>query len=242
MNTNDVTNIAIQSTSWLQISAWLALPDTRHLQNNGFLLKGKSSMLVDTGANIHQEAWLANIESHIDLAEIDWLWLSHVDQDHIGNLRMLLARAKQLTVLAAPLTFAKLDLAGIRPKQVKLITEGDHIEIGDHHIEVIKPPVYDAPETLGFFDHYDGVMFLADSYGTPFIDPKDAASHLDQADFFSAMREWATIDVPWLSMIDNKKLLSKANRLSAFQAEHLLTSHLPNTTNRINEFTTNILG
>jgi flavorubredoxin len=227
---------------WLQFGAWLPLGDAGYLPNNSFLLQGPSPMLVDTGARLHGQAWFDSLERRVELEALEWLWISHVDQDHIGNLPELLHRAKRMTVLAAPLALAKLDLAGINPERVRLLAEGEMLDIGGHRLEVLKPPFYDAPETLGFFDHTDGLMFVADSFGTPFTEPRNTIHSVENNTLLQSMRAWGELDVPWIPMVDRSKLFHRVSNLSARDPEYLLSSHLPVTRNRLVDFAANLVG
>ena len=58
---------------------------------NAFVLHGAEPVLVDTGTVVERDDFLAALRSVIDPADLKWIWLTHTDFDHIGNLHRCLA-------------------------------------------------------------------------------------------------------------------------------------------------------
>jgi glyoxylase-like metal-dependent hydrolase (beta-lactamase superfamily II) len=46
--------------------------------------------VVATGAPLFRERWLESVGSVVDPADVRWVFLSHDDGDHIGNLASIL--------------------------------------------------------------------------------------------------------------------------------------------------------
>lgn len=63
------------------------------------VIRAAQPVLVDTGPPIFREDYLASVFSLIDPDEVRWIFLSHDDRDHSGNLMTLLeapvARARR---------------------------------------------------------------------------------------------------------------------------------------------------
>ena len=89
----------------------------------------------------------------IDLRDLRWLWLTHTDPDHIGSLKRVLDEAPELRVITTFLGVGKMSLFDPLPlNRVYLLNPGQSIDVGDRTLISIKSPVYDAPETTGFYD------------------------------------------------------------------------------------------
>lgn len=56
------------------------------------MIRGAEPVVVDTGCSLAREQWLANLRAVVDLDDVRWIFLSHDDHDHIGNLDVVLAR------------------------------------------------------------------------------------------------------------------------------------------------------
>jgi flavorubredoxin len=66
---------------------------------NAFVLRAAQPVLVDTGLIPEQEAFMAALRAVIEPRELRWLWLTHVDPDHVGSLQRLLDEAPALRVV-----------------------------------------------------------------------------------------------------------------------------------------------
>src|SRR5712692_5666701 len=66
---------------------------------NAFVLRAGEPVLIDTGLILESDAFMAALQSVIDLQDLKWLWLTHPDPDHIGSLQQLLAAVPHLRVI-----------------------------------------------------------------------------------------------------------------------------------------------
>jgi flavorubredoxin len=76
---------------------------------NAFVLHGPEPILVDTGTVIDSDEFITSLRSVIDPADLQWIWLTHTDFDHIGSLPRLLDDNAQLRVIT---TFLGVDSRG----------------------------------------------------------------------------------------------------------------------------------
>jgi glyoxylase-like metal-dependent hydrolase (beta-lactamase superfamily II) len=49
---------------------------------------------------MHRDSWFAQVESLVDLEDVRWIFVSHDDSDHVGNLHELLDRCPNATLVA----------------------------------------------------------------------------------------------------------------------------------------------
>src|SRR4029450_5352526 len=53
---------------------------------NSLVIRGDQPIIVDTGSPADRDGWLDNVRSVVDPKDVRWIFLSHDDRDHAGNL------------------------------------------------------------------------------------------------------------------------------------------------------------
>ncbi|SON56727.1 putative diflavin flavoprotein A 3 [Hartmannibacter diazotrophicus] len=213
---------------WHVIPGWLPVPDLGVLPVNAFLLAGPEPMLVDTGLAALSDAFVAALAARIDPADLRYIWLSHTDADHIGNLDRILDLAPNARVVTNFLGAGKMQLLGKGdPARLHLLQPGEVFEVGGHRLHQVRPPYYDAPETMGFFDPVDRAYFAADAFGA--LLPAEAASvdEIAAETLRDGLVGWSSVDAPWLAHMDQPTLGRMLSGLERLAPEHLLSGHLP---------------
>jgi flavorubredoxin len=165
--------IAPDTTS---LSSYFPLPGLGLLPVNAFVIKAAEPVLVDTGLSALRQPFLQALAQTIDPEAIRWIWLSHMDADHLGNLEEVLAIAPQAKVVTNFLGMGKMMLRHFDVSRVQLLEPGMTIDAGDRKLVPLKPAYYDAPETVGFFDTRTRVLFAADAFGALLQEPQDEAA------------------------------------------------------------------
>ena len=133
---------------------------------NAFVLHGSEPVLVDTGTVVESDEFMAALRSVIDPADLQWIWLTHTDFDHIGTLHQLLAENPKLRVITTFLGVGIMSLSAPLPMdRVYLVNPGQKITVGDRTLTAVKPPVFDNPSTTGFLDDKSGAFFSSDCFG-----------------------------------------------------------------------------
>lgn len=206
----------------------MPVPGMGVMPANAFLMLGSEPLLVDTGLAALSKPFLSSLWAEIDPADLRWIWLSHTDADHVGNLDRILAAAPHARVLTTFLGAGKLSMLGIGdPDRIQLVQPGDVVEVGGHHLHPIRPPYYDAPETMGFIDAEERVLFTADAFGALFPDAIDTLDDVEDATLREGLLGWSSVDAPWLAQQRPDVLASALHGLEALAPDHVLSGHLP---------------
>jgi glyoxylase-like metal-dependent hydrolase (beta-lactamase superfamily II) len=196
------------------------------LANNAFVHAGREPLLVDTGLAMLGEDFLRSLGSVVDPADLRWIWLSHADPDHTGNLATLMALAPKAQVVTGLLGCAKLQLLGFDVSRVRVAMPGDVVEAGDRRLLALRPPVYDAPETLGFHDGA-GTTYIVDSFGATLPAAAPDLAEVDEEALRAGMAAWAALDAPWLVDVDPVVRMRRFAAVERLEDERLLTAHVP---------------
>lgn len=213
---------------WHVLPGWLPVPGLGAIPVNAFLLAGPEPMLVDTGPAILSNDVLSSIERRIDLADLRWIWLSHTDADHIGNLDRILARAPNAKVVTNFLGAGKMGLLGIGdPDRTRLLEPGEVFEVGGRRLHQVKPPYYDAPETMGFYDEADRTFFAADAFGALLPEAVETIDAIPSGQLREGLIAWSSVDAPWLAHMNQSTLGGMLNALDRLAPAHVLSGHLP---------------
>src|SRR5687767_15646922 len=82
----------------------LPLPGLGVLPINAYVLHAEQPVLVDTGLAVEGDAFVEALQSVIDPATLRWVWLTHDDADHTGNLQRVLELAPQARLVCHALS------------------------------------------------------------------------------------------------------------------------------------------
>ena len=210
----------------------LEIPGIGHLPINAYVIAAREPVVVDTGLSLPDRDFMATLGSVIDPAEVRWIWLTHPDRDHTGGIFDLLAAAPEARVVT---TFIG---AGImtteRPlpmDRVYFVNPGQSLDVGDRVLHAFRPPLFDNPATVGFYEDRTRICFSSDCFGGPMPTQELAesghANDLKPDDLRSSQLLWATLDSPWVHMVDEGKYRAWIAPLREMSAEIMLSTHLP---------------
>jgi flavorubredoxin len=209
------------------LGTWLPLPGYGLLPVNSYVIRAAQPVLVDTGPAALGDVFLHALEAAIDPARLAWIWLTHPDPDHVGNLAAVLERAPRARVVTTFLGMGKLGLLGLPVDRVHLLNPGQSLDAGDRRLLAVAPPVFDAPESTGLFDPSTGTLFSADCFGALLPAAAVQAADVDPEALRAGMTGWATVDAPWLHRVDRARFRESLQAVADLQPKAVLSSHLP---------------
>ncbi|UDY34976.1 MBL fold metallo-hydrolase [Dermatobacter hominis] len=206
----------------------LVVPGVGSIPINSFVLLSDQPVLVDTGLGVDGDEFVRALSTVIDPAELAWIWLSHDDLDHTGNLRTLLELAPSARLATHGLGALRMNSSWPVPlERVHALAPGDRLDVGDRQLVALRPPTYDNPMSTGFLDESTGTLFPVDSFGAILGGPHQAFDEIADDELLAGMTAWATFDSPWLHLTDRARLDGVLGELRAIGAERIVPSHLP---------------
>jgi hypothetical protein len=211
----------------LALTTHATLPGLGALPVNAFVIRAAEPVLVDTSIASGGE-FLKALSQAIDPASIRWIWLTHADLDHVGNLHEVLAAAPQARLVTTYLGMGKLGLLRpVPPERVYLLNPGQELDVGDRKLLAFRPPTFDAPETTGLFDTRTKTLFSSDCFGAVLETPAENAAAIPAARLEEGLGIWASIDAPWLSGLDASVFQRSLERVAELGSDTVLSTHLP---------------
>ncbi len=210
------------------LSAFYPVPGLGLIPINAFVLRAQQPVIVDTGAIVFREAFLAGLRQAIDLAEVRWIYLTHADPDHVGCLRDVLAEAPNAKIVTTFFGLGKLGLYGPVPSErVYLLNPGQTLDVGDRELRVLRPITFDAPETTAFVYTKTGVLFSADSFGAIVSEVVEQAADVPSSALRDGIVTWASVDSPWLPALTAETFAKWIAAVRDIAPRIVLSAHLP---------------
>lgn len=174
---------------------------------NSMVILGSEPMIVDTGTPANRQQWLSDVFSLVEPEDVRWVFLSHDDVDHTGNLAEVMTACPNAKLVCNWAMIERHTNCFDFPlERCRWIMHDESFSIGDRTLHALRPPVYDSPTTRGLFDPTTGVYWAVDTFATPLPDPHVGIADLDPEFWKFGMTLFAFGAVsPWLSMLDHEK-------------------------------------
>lgn len=133
---------------------------------NSFVIRGEKTALVDTAHIKFKSLYLETLSDLIDLAELDYLIVSHTEPDHSGLVKYIVREAPHVTVVASKIAIQFLENMVHSPFEKLIVKNGDQLDLGeDHELEFISAPNLHWPDTIFSYDRLTRILFTCDAFG-----------------------------------------------------------------------------
>ena len=225
----------VADDTWLVQQVQEALGAPLCVNINSLVIAGAEPVLVDTGSPANRRQWLEDTFSLIDPSDVAYVFVSHDDIDHTGNLAEVLALCPQALLVASWAIIERHTCAFDFPlARSRWLEDGDTLRLVDRTLRLVRPPTFDSPTTRGLFDQATGVYWAADSFATPStqaIEPTVGELDLDFWRHGLSMFAHHAIS-PWLSMVDPDLYSARVRSVQALGMTTIAGAHTPLITER----------
>lgn len=195
---------------------------------NSLVIRGSEPMLVDTGVPVNADAWLESVFSLVDPSDVRWIFVSHDDVDHTGNLEAALDLCPNATVLTNWFTVGRMAADRQLPLgRCRFVNEGEQFQVSDRTFEILRPPIYDSPTTRAIFDSRTGVLWSSDAFASPVAGPMEWIDDLDRDTFVEGQLFGGRILAPWHNLLDAQKFQRHVDRVQSLPIEVIASCHAP---------------
>jgi flavorubredoxin len=177
------------------------------------------------------------LHSVIDPRDLKWVWLTHDDADHTGNLQKVLEAAPNARLAAYSLAVLRMSTAWPVPMdRVYWLNPGDSINAGDRNLTAIRPPLFDNPTTIGLYDDKAEAFFSADCFGAIIPSPARSSADISESDLAQGMAGWASLDNPWVHMVRPGEFSQTLDRIRRINPKMIFSAHLPPAAGKTEQF------
>ena len=197
---------------------------------NSMVVAGAEPAIIDTGSVNNRRQWLDDVFGLVDPGDVRWVFLSHDDSDHTGNLAPVMEACPQATLVCSWAIVERFSNAfGFPLHRLRWLNDGESFDLADRRIFAVRPPVYDSPTTRGFLDERSGVYWAADAFPTPCPgDPVPTVSDLDPEFWENGMAMFAHHALsPWLGVVDADRYGAQVDRARGLGASTIAAAHTP---------------
>ncbi|MFA5422845.1 MAG: FprA family A-type flavoprotein [Phycisphaerae bacterium] len=141
-------------------------PLPRGVSYNSYLIIDKKVALMDTVKKSSLPALLEHIKSAVgDAGKIDYLVIHHLEPDHSGSVPFLRQVFPEMEIIGNEKTAQFLEhIYGIT-SGVRIIREGDELELGRRKLKFYMTPMVHWPETMMTYESGDRILFSGDAFG-----------------------------------------------------------------------------
>lgn len=197
---------------------------------NSMVIRGAEPIVVDTGMVTHRDTWFEDVFSLVPPDEVRWLFVTHIDTDHAGNLIEALERCPNAALVTSQgESFRVAASLGVPFERMRMIDNGQGLDLGDRRLRAVRPPVYDSPYTRGLFDETTGVYYASDAFCAP--NPEVPVDWVDEipaqwwAESFARFHYGSLC--PWVGLVDPARFRGEVDRLAALGIEAIVSAHAP---------------
>lgn len=180
---------------------------------NSYLIKGsKKTALVEMVKDGFQEEHIKNLKEVIDVTTIDYIVVSHCEPDHSGSLESFLELCPNAQVIGSRAASNFLPNIVNHDLDVKVVGDGDTLDLGDVTLEFIMAPFLHWPDTMFTYVKEDKVLITSDMFGCHYYNENtifdDADDVLPAQDYYFnvIMEPFSDYAVKTLERISNTEI------------------------------------
>jgi flavorubredoxin len=170
---------------------------------NTYLVQGsQKTALIDTVDRTMTRTLLENLV-HLQIKDLDYVIINHVEQDHSGSLPEILKVYPNAMVIATPSGKNLLmNLLLIPESKIVTVEHGETLSLGDKTLEFKHTPWVHWPDTMCTYLTEDRILFSCDFFGSH-IATSDLYVTDEATVYEAAKRYYAEIMMPFRKIIKN---------------------------------------
>lgn len=173
---------------------------------NSYLIKEEKNVLIDTVWKPFAKEYVENLETEINLEDIDFIIINHAEIDHSGALPELMAKIPNTPIYCTKKAVESITGHYHRDWNFNVVKTGDTVDIGNgKKIIFVEMRMLHWPDSMASYLTGDNILFSNDAFGQHY-----AAKHLfnDLVDkeelFIECIKYYANILTPFSALVSKK--------------------------------------
>jgi len=132
---------------------------------NAYLINDEKKAVVDLAKALKTDEFFDHISEIVDLSEIGYVVINHMEPDHTGVLRTLRRIAPAATILGSPKTKGMLESFYGITENVRVVQDGETLSLGRRTLQFFSTPFVHWPETMMTYETSHRILFSCDAFG-----------------------------------------------------------------------------
>ena len=202
-------------------------PPGAYVSLNSMVITGAEPVIVDTGNELSRTEWMEAAFSIVDPDDVRWVFLSHDDHDHIGNLTAVLEACPKATLITNWFTVERTVRAMELPlDRMRWVNPGESFDAGDRTLVAVRPPIFDSPTTRGLYDSKTGVYWAVDSFASLLPGHVTESDDVPDEMWRDSFTFFAQMVSPWVAMTDPAKFVATVDEIARLDITAVAGGHM----------------
>lgn len=134
---------------------------------NSYLLETEKPTIIDTVDISFGKEYIENLKNLIDLKEISYIVINHVEPDHSGALPALAAQAKNAIIVTTEKAVDELkNMYRLTDRKFMVVHDGDTLDIGEKTLQFFETPYLHTEETMITYAIEDKIIYPCDIFSS----------------------------------------------------------------------------
>ncbi len=133
---------------------------------NSYLIDDEKVALVDTVERQFIDDYLDDIAAIIGDKKVDYLVINHMEPDHSGALKAIVARYPDIVLVGNKKTFGFVESFYMKAVNTLEVHDGHVLELGKTRLQFQTVPMVHWPETMVSFEETNQILFSGDAFGS----------------------------------------------------------------------------
>ncbi|MBN1225194.1 MAG: FprA family A-type flavoprotein [Candidatus Aminicenantes bacterium] len=133
---------------------------------NSYLVIDKKKAIIDLTKSLKVDEYFDKISRLTDLSDIDYVIINHIEPDHSSLLRTMRRINPGVTLVGSAKAADMLAKFYGITDNVKVVGDGDKINLGRHTLQFISTPFLHWPETIMTYEMTNRILFTCDAFGS----------------------------------------------------------------------------
>ncbi len=157
----------LRSRSWTRLRFEIEYALAKGTTANSYLIQGDKIALIDPPGETFTQIYLDALKKRIDLKQIDYVIIGHVNPNRAATLKVLLELAPQITFVCSNPGAINLRGALENPDLPILVKRGEEtLDLGKgHHLQFIPTPNPRYPDQLCTYDPQTEILYTDKLFG-----------------------------------------------------------------------------
>lgn len=133
---------------------------------NAYLIDDEKKAIIDLAKAFKGDAFLEQIDELIDVSQLDYVVMNHLEPDHAGLLNIIRRIAPDVTLVCSAKARDMLDSFYHVTDNVQVVGDGEELSLGVHTLRFYSTPMVHWPETMMTYEVQNEILFSCDAFGS----------------------------------------------------------------------------